>query len=99
MLDAIVRTLVRKHITHRLLLEWVTASESQRTLGSAPLDYLKRMWQAPVLAIGGSVAVVAWRPEVRPRRRAFPDRLGAFASCRLSGKQADYAASLCADRG
>ena len=30
MLDAVARTLVRMHITHRHLLEWVTASEAQR---------------------------------------------------------------------
>ena len=41
MLDAVLRTLVRMHITHRHLLEWVTASETQRTLGNAPLVALK----------------------------------------------------------
>ncbi|MEP6774391.1 MAG: hypothetical protein ABJA50_02250, partial [Chloroflexota bacterium] len=66
MLDAIVRTLVRKHITHHLLLQWVTASESQRTLGNAPFDFLKRMWQAPVLAAMVAVALGAWRPESAP---------------------------------
>ena len=78
MLDAIVRTLVRKHITHRLLLQWVTASESQRTLGNAPLDFLKRMWQAPALAMWSRWLCWHGGPNP-PRRRALPDRLGALA--------------------
>ncbi|MEO5951147.1 MAG: hypothetical protein ABIQ44_01645, partial [Chloroflexia bacterium] len=63
MVDAVVRTLVRMFVTHRHLLEWVTASESQRTLGTSPLDSLKRMWQAPLIAALAGAAVIAWRPE------------------------------------
>jgi cellobiose phosphorylase len=63
MLDAVVRTLARMFITHRHLLEWVTASESQRTLGTSPLDSLKRMWQAPLVAVLVGTAVLVWRPE------------------------------------
>ena len=89
MLDAIVRTLVRKHITHRLLLQWVTASESQRTLGSAPLDFLKRMWQAPAARGAGGARYRGLAARIRPRRRAFPGRLGALAPRGLSGQQTD----------
>ncbi len=71
MLDAIVRTLVRKHITHRLLLQWLTASESQRTLGNAPTDFLKRMWQAPLFALVTALAVLAWRLESAPVAAPF----------------------------
>jgi hypothetical protein len=63
MLDAVVRTLVRKHITHRRLLEWMTARDAQRTFGRTVLDYVKWMWQAPVLAMVVAVAEVAWKTE------------------------------------
>jgi cyclic beta-1,2-glucan synthetase len=66
MLDAVGRTLVRIFITHRHLLEWVTASESQRTQGTTPLDSLKRMWPAPLLSLLVGSALLLWRPEAAP---------------------------------
>ncbi len=62
MLDAVVSTLVRMHITHRHLLEWVTASEAQRTSGSTPLDFLKRMWQISAFSAIIAVALGIWIP-------------------------------------
>ncbi len=58
MVNAVVTTLVRMYITHRCLLEWTTASEAQRTLGSEPLAFWKRMWQSSVVAALLPVAVV-----------------------------------------
>ena len=63
MVDAVARTLWRMLVTHRHLLEWMTASEAQRTLGSALPDYLKRMWHAPAFSMIIALAVAIWRPE------------------------------------
>ncbi len=50
MSNAVATTLVRMYITHRCLLEWTTASEAQRTLGSDRSAFWKRMWQSSVVA-------------------------------------------------
>jgi cyclic beta-1,2-glucan synthetase len=50
MSDAIARTLIRMLVTHNHLLEWVTASEAQQTLGSSLPDFVRRMWQGPLFA-------------------------------------------------
>ncbi|MBF6596593.1 MAG: cyclic beta 1-2 glucan synthetase, partial [Thermaceae bacterium] len=63
MVDAVGLTLWRMLVTHRHLLEWVTASDAQRTLGNAPLDYLKRMWQATAFSIAVALALAVWKPE------------------------------------
>ncbi|MEP6775351.1 MAG: glucoamylase family protein, partial [Chloroflexota bacterium] len=64
MVDAVIRTLARMLITHRKLLEWVTAREAQRTLGRAPLDFVRRMWQAP--AIAALITLASLLSELRP---------------------------------
>ena len=66
MMDAVARTLWRMVVTRRHLLEWVTASEAQRTLGSDLPSFLKRMWHAPALSILVALAVVIWKPEAVP---------------------------------
>lgn len=59
-LDAILRTLWRRHVSHRRLLEWVPSSTSReyttRDGVEGLRDLIKQMWLAPGLA--GSVALV-----------------------------------------
>ena len=58
-LDAIVTTLVRLYITHRNLLQWVTAAHTVQLFGKRL--HVKAAWQAmlssPLFAIGLAVAV------------------------------------------
>ena len=54
MADAIWRTLVRMCVTHKHLLEWVTAA--QATLG--PRDFYQRMAGAPAIGVLGTVVAV-----------------------------------------
>ena len=67
-LDAVVRALVRRFLTHRRLLEWETAAETE--LGRSrptPIDrYLDAM---PLLAVALAILILALRP------RAFPAAL------------------------
>ncbi|HEV2714406.1 MAG TPA: glycosyl transferase, partial [Terriglobales bacterium] len=60
-LDAVIRALVRRMITHRRLLEWETAAEAELgSRGRAPADlYLKLM---PALAFGLGLLVLVARP-------------------------------------
>jgi cyclic beta-1,2-glucan synthetase len=56
-LDAIVRTLFRMLVTRRRLLEWTTASDSERAAQHRLLPFLASMWAGPVLAIATGVAL------------------------------------------
>jgi cellobiose phosphorylase len=56
MSDAIVRALWRMTISRRKLLEWETADEVERRLGSTSLaDFWRRMWPGVVLALAAVV--------------------------------------------
>jgi cyclic beta-1,2-glucan synthetase len=62
-LDAIIRTLVRKYVTHRHLLEWETAAVTERRHGSGLRDMLRFVGPSSALALV-LAACVAWvRPE------------------------------------
>src|SRR5438128_1234383 len=66
MSDAIVRTLVRMYVTHRRLLEWVTAAQAKAGLRLDLRGFCQRMAGGVVLA-GVVAAAVAWRrPESLP---------------------------------
>jgi cellobiose phosphorylase len=60
--DAIVRTLVRLFVTRRHLLEWQTASQTERTTTTSSRDLWRLMLPAEVLtiAIAGLVALMVW---------------------------------------
>ncbi len=64
-LDAVVRALIRRTVTHLRLLEWETAAEAEMgTNGRAPVDvYLN--W-APALAIALGLLVLLTRPAALP---------------------------------
>ena len=61
MVDAIARALVRVAITRRSLLEWVTADRVEPVQNSAA-EVFRRMWQAPVIALGITLIVAAVAP-------------------------------------
>jgi cyclic beta-1,2-glucan glucanotransferase len=69
-LDAIVRTVVRLTITHRRLLQWETAaqSESEAQKATAVDAYLK--W-TPVVSLLLAVALAIVRPEALPAASPF----------------------------
>jgi cyclic beta-1,2-glucan synthetase len=50
MVDAIWRTIYRKLISHRRLLEWVTAAQAERASKHDRKAYLRFMWPAELLA-------------------------------------------------
>jgi len=67
--DAIVRTLHRLFISHRLLLEWQTASHTERSSVGIGRDVWRTMWPAVALPIGLALltaVVAAWREGLLP---------------------------------
>ena len=64
-LDAVLRALVRRFVTHRRLLEWETAAEADLNVrGRTPVDtYLN--W-VPVLSLALGLLVWAGRPQALP---------------------------------
>ena len=57
--DAIVRTLWRLAVTRRTLLEWQTASRTERVVSSGPGTAWRAMWPAVALVVAVLVAVAA----------------------------------------
>jgi cyclic beta-1,2-glucan synthetase len=58
--DAIARTLERLFVSHRYLLEWQTASQVERVMGTgSPREVWRRMWPAVAVAAAIAIAVVA----------------------------------------
>jgi cyclic beta-1,2-glucan synthetase len=66
MSDAIVRTLVRVWVTHRRLLEWVTAAQAKAGLRLDLPGFYRRMGGGVALAAAAAAAVAWGRPEARP---------------------------------
>src|SRR4029077_7707797 len=63
--DAILRTLWRLAVTRRKLLEWQTASRTERAVSGAPGTAWRAMWPAVALAVAvllGVAAVALRRP-------------------------------------
>jgi len=48
MMDAIIRTLIRVLITHKNMLEWITAADTEKKLKNDILSFVRRMWFSPV---------------------------------------------------
>jgi cyclic beta-1,2-glucan synthetase len=63
MSDAIVRTLVRVYVTHRRLLEWVTAAQAKAGLRLDLRGFHRRMLGGLALAAAAATAVAWGRPE------------------------------------
>jgi cyclic beta-1,2-glucan synthetase len=71
MSDAIVRTLVRVYVTHRGLLEWVTAAQAKAGLRLDFRGFCHRMAGGLALAAGPAIAVAWVRPEAWPAALPF----------------------------
>ncbi|MEO8090391.1 MAG: glucoamylase family protein, partial [Gemmatimonadales bacterium] len=72
--DAIIRTQWRMLVTRRHLLEWQTASQTERGMSGSSLIAWRNMWPAVALAavIGGAVI---WRGVAQPEAAAPPWQL------------------------
>ncbi len=62
MLDAIVRTVYRELVSHRCLLEWVTAAQDNRVAARNRKSFPRFMWPAPLVAVCASALIVLVRP-------------------------------------
>jgi len=60
MSDAVVRTLCRVYVTHRHLLEWVTAAQAKAGLGLGIRGFYRRMAGGLVLTVT-TTAIVGWQ--------------------------------------
>src|SRR6059036_655611 len=63
MSDAIVRTLVRVYVTHRKVLEWVTAAQAKAGLRLDLRGFYRRMGGGVTLAAAATAVVGWWRAE------------------------------------
>ncbi len=70
MIDAIVRTLFRIFISHRHMLEWMTAAQSKFTLPLNIQGFYRRMTGGVVLSFGAAI-IVAFAPH-KSWMTAFP---------------------------
>ncbi len=71
MTDAIVRTIYRKLISRKKLLEWVTAAEAEQTARRDVLAFVKFMWPAELLALVTVALTWIFRPPALPLALAF----------------------------
>ena len=62
MTDAIVRTLSRLCVTHKNLLEWMTAAQAKYAVDLKVRSMFKRMLASPLLALGSFAIVYHVRP-------------------------------------
>lgn len=69
--DAIIRTLYRKSISHRSLLEWTTAAQRENNEPHDQLSFLRLMGVAIVLSIVGLTLVMWLRPAAFPVAAPF----------------------------
>jgi len=62
-LDAIARTLFRQWISHRRLLEWETASDTQKRARTTLASFVRSLFVAPFLALLLAALLVLARPQ------------------------------------
>ena len=62
MTDAIVRTLYRRHISHKHLLEWVTAADAEKGSKHDLAAFLRFMWVVIALTLTAAAALLWWHP-------------------------------------
>ncbi len=66
MADAMLRSLVRVYVTHRHLLEWVTAAQAKAGLRLDLAGFYQRMSGGVVLALAGAAALAVGRSAAWP---------------------------------
>ncbi len=62
MADAIVRTIYRKLISHKRLLEWVTAAAAERATRKDLSSFVRFMWPAEALVLSAAALTVVFKP-------------------------------------
>ena len=62
MADAVARTLWRKLVSRRRLLEWTTAAQAEQGSAKTAPAYFRFMWHAPALAFAACAIVLLLRP-------------------------------------
>jgi len=73
MTDAILRALWRMTVSRRDLLEWETAAEAERRLGTtAPAAFWRRMWPGSAIALASGAAIVVVAGSTAPIVPALP---------------------------
>ena len=60
--DAIFRTIYRKFISHKKLLEWTTAAQAEKGSAHDQAAFLRQMWTAMFLAIVSFLLILWFRP-------------------------------------
>jgi cyclic beta-1,2-glucan synthetase len=99
MSDAILRTLYRKIVSHRHLLEWITAAQALRTGAVNPGRFVRFMWPAQALAVITFVLVSLLRSEAVAVAAPFVLAwlLSPFIACRasrpISGRRLSFSKS------
>ena len=63
MCDAITCTLYRQLISHRKLLEWVSAAEAERSVRYDISSYLRLLWPAEILALVALGLTIIFKPD------------------------------------
>ena len=89
MSDAILRTLIRMFITHRHLLEWVTATQAKHAVDLKLSAMYKRMAGGVLLALAALVVIALWKPPCL----GGPASVHRPLDCRSGGRVADQSSS------
>jgi len=71
MLDAIARTLYRKLVSRRHLLEWMTAMQAEQLSAQERAAIFRFMWPAAAIAVAGGASVWWLRPQALPSAGLF----------------------------
>lgn len=64
--DAILRTIYRKLFSHKHLLEWKTAAQSEKEDSHGPVSFLRFMWVSVMLSVLYLTLVISYRPIALP---------------------------------
>ena len=89
MVDAIVRTLYRKLISRRKLLEWVTAAQAESTARHDLASFLRFMFPAEVLALVAVLLTWFVHPASLYYMAPVSGGLGRVSGCGVLGQPAD----------
>ncbi len=87
MADAIVRTIYRKLISHKKLLEWVTAADAERSTRNDVAAFVRFMWPAEALAFFAAALAVVFNPAALARNGRVCRDLEYFAGSCALGQQ------------
>ena len=82
MADAIIRTMFRLFVSHRMLLEWITAAQAKVGPRLDLIGFYRQMAGGIVLAFGAMIVVGLGTAEIVADRRAFDRSLAVVARCR-----------------